>query len=48
MLKRNYHADIEAFWQEVVKDNPDPQKVSELLDRSSAFRGVSESGWVSR
>ena len=37
-LKWQHRADIEAFWQEAGKDNPDRRKVRELLDRSFAMR----------
>lgn len=39
MIKKDHRADIEAFWREAMKDNPDSQKVRELLDRLSDMRG---------
>ncbi|MBD3263538.1 MAG: periplasmic heavy metal sensor [Candidatus Omnitrophica bacterium] len=37
-LKKNNRAEIEAFWQEIAKDNPDPQKLKELLRSSLTSR----------
>lgn len=32
--------DVNVFWREVVKDNPDPQKIETLLERS--FQGLKD------
>lgn len=33
-IRQDYQTDIDAFWQEVAKDNPDSLKIKVLLDRA--------------
>lgn len=36
--KQTNRADIDAFWQEIAKDNPDSLKIENLLERASQAR----------
>lgn len=37
-IKEEHGVDIGAYWEEIVKDDPDPERLEELLERSSAAR----------
>ena len=36
-MKTQYSKEVEAFWQELLKNNPDPQKISAALELRSAL-----------
>lgn len=37
-IKQANYSDIEAFWQEIVKDSPDSQKIDGLIEKTSVSR----------